>query len=74
MQKLLLSPDIHSYLVKVVCYFQDRLPQALVSFQKYMPPPLPYFLLFLSNLSEGGPVGIFKCGSRKEKYLESVTI
>ena len=22
----------------------------------------------------GGPVGIFKCGSRKEKYLGSVTI
>ena len=30
--------------------------------------------LFLSNLSEGGPVDIFKCGSRKEKYLGSVTI
>ena len=27
--------------------------------------------LFLSNLSEGGPVDIFKCGSRKEKYLGS---
>jgi hypothetical protein len=26
----------------------------------------------LSNSSEGGPVGIFKCGSRKEKYLGSV--
>jgi hypothetical protein len=25
--------------------------------------------LFLSNSSEGGPVDIFKCGSRKEKYL-----
>jgi hypothetical protein len=66
--------------------------QALVSFKKYMPPPLPYSKvniypfpwlkclishvrwLFLSNLSEGGPVGIFKCGSRKEKYLGSVTI
>jgi hypothetical protein len=30
--------------------------------------------LFLSYSSEGGPVGIFKCGSRKEKYLGSVTI
>jgi hypothetical protein len=30
--------------------------------------------LFLSNLSEGGPVDIFKCSSRKEKYLGSVTI
>ena len=30
--------------------------------------------LFLSNFSEEGPVGIFKCGSRKEKYLGSVTI
>jgi hypothetical protein len=30
--------------------------------------------LFLSNSSEGDPVGIFKCGSRKEKYLGSVTI
>jgi hypothetical protein len=30
--------------------------------------------LFLSNSSEGGPVGIFKCGSRKEKYLRIVTI
>jgi hypothetical protein len=30
--------------------------------------------LFLSNLSEGGQVCIFKCGSRKEKYLGSVTI
>ena len=30
--------------------------------------------LFLSNFSEGGPVGIFKCGSRKEKYLGSVAI
>jgi hypothetical protein len=28
----------------------------------------------LTILSEGGPVDIFKCGSRKEKYLESVTI
>jgi hypothetical protein len=28
----------------------------------------------LSNSSEGGPVLIFKCGSRKEKYLASVTI
>jgi hypothetical protein len=28
----------------------------------------------LSNSSEGAPVGIFKCGSRKEKYLGSVTI
>jgi hypothetical protein len=38
---------------------------ALVSFQKYMPPPLPY----LSNSSEGGPVGIFKKGSQiSEKY------
>jgi hypothetical protein len=27
----------------------------------------------LSNSSEGGPVFIFKCGSRKEKYLGSVT-
>jgi hypothetical protein len=27
--------------------------------------------LFLSNLSEGGQVCIFKCGSRKEKYLGS---
>ena len=26
------------------------------------------------NSSEGGPVFIFKCGSRKEKYLGSVTI
>jgi hypothetical protein len=25
--------------------------------------------IFLSNSSEGGPVFIFKCGSRKEKYL-----
>jgi hypothetical protein len=33
-----------------------------------------YSLIFLSNSSEGGPVGIFKCGSRKEKYLGSVTI
>jgi hypothetical protein len=31
-------------------------------------------LKVLSNSSEGGPVGIFKCGSRKEKYLGSVTI
>jgi hypothetical protein len=30
--------------------------------------------IFLSNSSEGGPVDIFKCGSRKEKYLGSVTI
>jgi hypothetical protein len=30
--------------------------------------------LFLSNSSERAPVGIFKCGSRKEKYLGSVTI
>jgi hypothetical protein len=30
--------------------------------------------IFLSNSSEGGPIGIFKCGSRKEKYLGSVTI
>ena len=30
--------------------------------------------IFLSNTSEGGPVCIFKCGSRKEKYLGSVTI
>ena len=30
--------------------------------------------LFLSNLSEGGPVDIFKCSSRKEKYHGSVTI
>jgi hypothetical protein len=30
--------------------------------------------IFLSDSSEGGPVGIFKCGSRKEKYLGSVTI
>ena len=30
--------------------------------------------LFLSNLSEVGPVDIFKCGSRKQKYLGSVTI
>jgi hypothetical protein len=28
----------------------------------------------LCNLSERGPVDIFKCGSRKEKYLGSVTI
>ena len=34
----------------------------------------PRSLTILSNLSEGGPVGIFKCGSRKEKYLGSVTI
>jgi hypothetical protein len=27
--------------------------------------------LFLSNLSEGDPVDIFKCGSQKEKYLGS---
>ena len=27
--------------------------------------------IFLSNSSEGGAVGIFKCGSRKEKYLGS---
>ena len=26
------------------------------------------------RLHEGGPVFIFKCGSRKEKYLKSVTI
>ena len=25
--------------------------------------------LFLSNLSDGGAIDIFKCGSRKEKYL-----
>jgi hypothetical protein len=30
--------------------------------------------IFLSNSSEGGPIGIFKCGSRKQKYLGSVTI
>jgi hypothetical protein len=30
--------------------------------------------LFLSNLSERGPVDIFKCGSRNQKYLGSVTI
>jgi hypothetical protein len=30
--------------------------------------------IFLFNSSEEGPVGIFKCGSRKEKYLGSVTI
>jgi hypothetical protein len=30
--------------------------------------------LFLPNSSEGGRVGIFNCGSRKEKYLGSVTI
>ena len=30
--------------------------------------------LFFSSSSEGGPVGIFKCGSRKEKYVGSVTI
>jgi hypothetical protein len=28
----------------------------------------------LANSSEGAPVGIFKCGSRKEKDLGSVTI
>ena len=33
MQKLFLSPYIHSYLVKVVCYFQDRLHK-LVDFAK----------------------------------------
>ena len=31
-------------------------------------------LIFLSNSSEGGLVFIFKCGSRKGKYLGSVTI
>jgi hypothetical protein len=30
--------------------------------------------ILLSNSSKGGPVGIFKCGSRKEKYLGSLTI
>jgi hypothetical protein len=30
--------------------------------------------LFLSNSSEGGPVGILQCGSRKEKYRGSITI
>jgi hypothetical protein len=34
----------------------------------------PRSLTILSNLSEGAPVGIFKYGSRKEKYLGSVTI
>jgi hypothetical protein len=78
--------------------------QALVSFKKYIPPPLPYFKvnicplplranrkwlypfqwlknrkcdfrwIFFSNSSEGGPVFIFKCVSRKEKYLGSVMI
>ena len=28
----------------------------------------------VDDSSEGGPVGIFKCGSQKEKYLGSVTI
>ena len=28
--------------------------------------------IFLSNSSEWGPVGIFKCGSRKEKYLDII--
>jgi hypothetical protein len=30
--------------------------------------------IFLSNSSKGCPVFKFKCGSRKEKYLGSVTI
>jgi hypothetical protein len=37
-------------------------------------PFTPSPLRELSNSSEGGLVFIFKCGSRKEKYLGSVTI
>ena len=34
----------------------------------------PRSLTILVQFVLGGPVGIFKCGSRKEKYLGSVTI
>jgi hypothetical protein len=34
----------------------------------------PRSLTILVQFVEGDPVGIFKCGSRKEKYLGSVTI
>jgi hypothetical protein len=27
----------------LISSFKDIIPQALVSFKKYMPPPLPYF-------------------------------
>jgi hypothetical protein len=76
--------------IRKVCRCQKGYRKTLVSFKTYIPPPLPYFKvnispllkflishirwLLLSNLSEGGPVDIFKCGSRKEKYLGSVTI
>jgi hypothetical protein len=46
-----------------ICFLHILLP-VFVPFQGYA----CYFS------SEGGPVGIFKCGSRKEKYLWSVTI
>jgi hypothetical protein len=42
----------------------------LYPFQWLKSRPCDVRWIFLSNSSEGGPVGIFKCGSRKEKYRE----
>jgi hypothetical protein len=58
----------------------QRKPEVAVSVSMLYPfqwlkfSPSHVRCLFLSNSSEGGPVGIFKCGIPKEKYLGSVTI
>ena len=52
----------------------QRKPKWLYPFQWLKSRPNDVRWIFLSNSSEGSPVGIFKCGSRKEKYLGSVTI
>jgi hypothetical protein len=34
---------INEHKIKILPYKKNLPPQALVSFKKYMPPPLPYF-------------------------------
>ena len=56
--------------------YHSEAPNSLMVFKGW-PIFTPFFVLYyivLSNSSEGDPVGIFKCGSRKEKYLGSITI
>jgi hypothetical protein len=52
----------------------QRKPEVAVSVQWLKNRRSDVRWIFLSNSSEGGPACIFKCGSRKEKYLGSVTL
>jgi hypothetical protein len=55
----------------------DKLVDLMINYHRHLClefSPSHFRWILLSNSSEGVPVGIFKCGSRKEEYLGSVTI